>query len=277
MSTCESRRIPMCLNLTPSNGARCRVFHMGERRPRPVDSSARRYGVPHGGTLAYTWRVSTLPKPEDMRQAMVDYVHTVHETYLTQAQLQTAAVRGRMPLANGEPFTVIAAGVQNLHVFATREPIAPPVGPEVALEDSLDGMHWTLRFYDPVVLPALGMINEQAGPAGDLVRRALGATTYLYHLIVAPGSGLTGHHAGHAGAGLANSHIAEARDFAAIRAHAPGRESLVDEMEGAALAGLSVAQRLLAAEIVPWLELANDETDDDVRRSLLNALRGDRG
>lgn len=221
--------------------------------------------------------VSEAPKPEDMRQAMANYIHTVHETYNSQAQLQSAAVRGRMPLATGEPFTVVAAGVQNLHVFATREALAPPEGKEVGIDDAIGSMTWTVRFYDPVVLPPLGMINEQNGPAGDQVRRALGITNYLYHLIVQPGAGLTGHHAGHAGAGLANSHIAEARDFAAIRAHAQGRESLVDEMEGAALAGLKRSQRLLAKEIVPWVELPAEASDSDVRRAVLEALRGDRG
>lgn len=213
-----------------------------------------------------------------MRAAMADYVRTVHETYWTQAQLQTPAVRGRMPLAQPEPFTVVAAGVQNLHVFATREPLAAPQGPEVAMTESLGDLSWSLRFFDPVVLPSLGMINEQAGPAGDQVRRALGVTTYLYHLIVQPGSELTGHHAGHTGSGLANSHITEARDFEAIRAHAQGKESLVDEMEGAALVGLNRAQLLLAKEIIPW---SSDVTDlpvgtpsADVRKALLKALRG---
>lgn len=214
-----------------------------------------------------------------MRQAMADYVSTVHQAYLSQAQLQPPAVRGRMPLLGG-PFTVIAAGVGNLHVIATREPLPAPVGREVALDGALEPLMWTVRFYDPVVLPALGLIDETAGPSGNQVRHALGITTYLYHLVVQPGGQLTGHHAGHAGSGLANAHVAEARDFEAIRAHAQGRESLVDEMEGAALAGLRRAQALLAREIVPWDEdvadLANrpEATADEVRRKLLTAVRG---
>jgi hypothetical protein len=185
-----------------------------------------------------------------------------------------------MPLAAGGQFTVVAAGVQNLHVIATRETLAAPQGPEVAFDDELDGLDWTLRFYDPVVLPALGLIDESQGTAGDRVRRALGITTYLYHLIVRPGSQLTAHHAGHAGAGLANAHAAEARDFEAIRAHASGRTALVDEMEGAALAGLIRAQALLAREIAPWSDevvtLAEAAAPDptEVRRALLAAVRG---
>lgn len=219
------------------------------------------------------------PRPEDMRRAMADYVHTVHQAYLSQANLQPPAVRGRMPLAAAGRFTVVAAGVQNLHVIGTRETLAAPQGPEVALDDELDGLGWTLRFYDPVVLPALGIIDESQGAAGDRVRRTLGITTYLYHLIVRPGSQLTAHHAGHAGAGLANAHAAEARDFEAIRAHASGRTALVDEMEGAALAGLAKAQALLAREIAPWSDEvatfagAVEPDPNQVRRALLAAVR----
>jgi hypothetical protein len=115
------------------------------------------------------------------------------------------------------------------------------------------------------------------------VRRALGITTYVYHLVVQPGGQLTGHHAGHAGSGLANAHAAEARDFEAIRAHAKGREQLVDEMEGAALAGLVKAQALLAREIAPWgedvqaLAVHVRPKAEDIRRALLGALRGGDG
>lgn len=192
-----------------------------------------------------------------MRTAMADYIGTVHQAYLSQSSGQPPAVRGRLPLLAG-PFTVIAAGARNLHVLATTETLAPPSGQEVALPGELDDMAWTVRFYDPVVLPQLGLIDESAGPASAQVRRTLGVSTYLYHLIVQPGSELTAHHAGHAGAGLAMSHVADARDFESIRSRARGSEALVDEMEGAALAGLVRAQALLAREIAPG--------DDDVAR-----------
>jgi hypothetical protein len=150
----------------------------------------------------------------------------------------------------------------------------------VTLDEEMEGMSWTLRFYDPVVLPELGLIDESAGAAGDRVRRALGITTHLYHLIVQPGAQLTEHHAGHAGAGLANAHIAEARDFEMIRAHARGREALVDEMAGAATAGLARAQALIAQQVAPADEtlarLATEARPDptEVRRALLLAVRG---
>jgi len=220
--------------------------------------------------------------PEQMRQAMAEYVATVHQAYLSQAEMEPPAVRGRMSLLSG-PFTVVAAGVGNLHVIATREPLVAPTGPEVELDEELGPLAWTVRFYDPVVLPALGLIDESAGPAGDSVRRALGISTYLYHLIVQPGSQLTGHHAGHAGSGLANAHIAESRDFEEIRVNAGGRIALVDEMEGAARAGLPRAQALLAAQIAPGndavatLAAEADPSPHQVRRTLLDALREPRG
>ncbi|CAN5803666.1 hypothetical protein BH23ACT10_BH23ACT10_07280 [soil metagenome] len=213
-----------------------------------------------------------------MRAAMADYIRTVHQAYLSQSAGQPPAVRGRMPLLAGR-FTVIAAGVRNLHVLATTERLPPPTGPEVAVDDDLGDMAWTVRFYDPVVLPPLGLIDESAAPASALVRRTLGVATYLYHLIVQPGSELTGHHAGHAGAGLAMSHVADARDFESMRSQARGSEVLVDEMEGAALAGLVRAQALLAREIAPWDEttaaLAASPKPDpgELRRAVLAAVR----
>ncbi len=217
-------------------------------------------------------------RPEDMRQAMAAYVRAVHQSYLTVADLQSPAGRAQMPLLHG-PFTVIAAGVQNLHVIASTDPLPAPVGPEVSLENSIGQMRWTVRFYDPVVLPPLGLINEAAGNAGEEVRRAVGITTHLYHLIVQPGSQLSEHHAGHAGTGLANAHVAEIRDFDAIRARVPGREALVDEMAGAARAGLRRAQALLAAEIAPdspAVAAAGGEPEA-LRRAVLAALRGEDG
>ncbi len=211
---------------------------------------------------------------------MADYVAAVHRAYLEVAKTHPPAVRARMPLLQG-PFTVVAAGVQNLHVIATREPLPAPVGPEVEIGATFDVLQWTVRFYDPVVLPELGLIDEGAAGAGVRVRRALGLATHLYHLVVRPGAELGSHHAGHAGAGLANAHVAAARDFEAIRAHARGREGLVDEMEGAARAGLVRAQALLAREIVPWdaavAALAAEGRPDPnaLRRALLAAVRGD--
>lgn len=220
------------------------------------------------------------PKPEQMRQLVGDYVRTVHQAYATQAKTQPPAIQARMPLL-AAPFTVVAAAARNLHVIATREALAVPQGQEVEIADTTDGLAWSLRFFDPIVLPTLGIIDESQAPAPDLVRRALGLSTHIYHLIVQPGSQLTAHHAGHAGSGLANAHVADARDFESIRAAARGREKLVDEMEGAARAGLVRAQALLAREIVPWDETIGQYTSqpdpdpEEIRRALLAAVRKD--
>ena len=101
-------------------------------------------------------------------------------------------------------------------------------------------------------------------------------------LAVAPGGGLTAHHAQHAGTGLAHAHAAAARDYETIRAHARGRERLVDDLAGADLAGLRFAVAALAARIAPQdaevAALAAQAEPDPValRRAVLEAVRPSR-
>jgi len=214
--------------------------------------------------------------PEGMRQAMADYVRALHQAYLDAVATLPPAERARLPLVAAGDVTVAAAGVRSLHVIGTLEALPAPQGPEVEIRDCVDDLAWTLRFFDPVVAPALGIIDESAGPNYDEVRRALGIRTVAYHLAVPPGGSLTSHHALHAGTGLAHSHAAAARDFDALRAHAPGREGLVDEMQGASIAGLARSQVLLAHAIAPGLDgLSLEPPADpaDVRRILLSYLR----
>lgn len=218
------------------------------------------------------------PAPEQMRTAMADYVRTAHEAYAQTASVLPPAVRGSLPLFQ-DHFTVVAAGVGNLHVIATREMLPPPTGLEVAVEDELPSMRWTLRFFDPVVAPELGLIDEDGGEAGAEVRRVLGISTHLYHLVVQPGAALGPHHAGHTGTGLANAHAAAARDFETLRHLVAFHVDLIDEMEGAARAGLPRAQALLAREIRPndvaIADLAVKRRPDstEVRRALIAAVR----
>lgn len=220
------------------------------------------------------------PGPEQMRAAMAEYVRAAHDSYLQVASLLPTGVRGGMPLLAGH-FTVVAAGVGNLHVIATRQPLAAPEGPEVALDEELPPMEWTLRFFDPVIEPQLGLIDESRGEASAEVRRVLGISTHLYHLVVQPGAALGAHHAGHTGTGLANAHAAAARDFETLRHLSPAVVDLVDEMEGASNAGLDRAQALLAREIAPENaavgELAASTRPDlsEVRRTLLAAVRAE--
>ena len=152
--------------------------------------------------------------------------------------------------------------------------------PEVELSGSVEGLTWTLRFFDPVVLPELALIDESTGPAFTEVRHALGVGTVLYHFVASPGAGLSGHQATHVGTGLAGGHSAVARDFETIRSRVRGREDLVDEMAGAAAAGLIRAHAMLAAAIAPrhaaLRDLASQARPDPdaVRRELLAAVGG---
>ena len=211
--------------------------------------------------------------PEAMRQAMADYVRALHEAYLDAVITLPPAERARLPLVSAGRITVAAVGARNLHVIGTLEALPAPTGPEIEIVDDLEDLAWTLRFFDPVVVPAIGLIDESDAPAYDEVRRALGVRTVVYHLAVPPGGSLTSHHALHAGTGLAHSHAAAARDFDAIRAHAPGHEAWVDEMQGADIAGLQHAQALLARAIAPGLVLPPDPSAADVRKALLEAVR----
>jgi hypothetical protein len=219
------------------------------------------------------------PGPEAMRAALADYVRAVHAAYVDASALLAPAERARLPLLEPGPLTVIAVGTSYLHVVATRETLPAPAGQEVALDDELGGLRWTLRFVDPVVLPAVGLLDESGGPAQEQVRRLLGLRTHLYHLAVAPGGGLTAHHAQHAGTGLAHAHAAATRDYDTIRAHARGRERLVDDLAGADLAGLRFAVAALAARIAPHdaavaeLAAASEPDPAALRRAVLEAVR----
>ena len=218
--------------------------------------------------------------PEDARRAVAGYVQEIHRAYLAQALTFPPAIRGRMPLLAGGPVTVAAVAARNLHVLATHESLGPLQGPEVSLRTELDGLAWELRFYDPVVTPSLALLDETGSPAFDEVKHALGVGTVIYHFVAQPGSDLSGHQASHVGTGLANGHSAVARDFETIRSRVRGREALVDEMAGAAAAGLRRAQALLARAIAPRdpavAALADEPAPDPdaVRRALLASVGG---
>ncbi len=220
--------------------------------------------------------------PLDMRAAVAEYVTALHRAYLAQADTFPPAVRGRMPLLGGGAITVAAVGARNLHLLATRENLGPLRGQEVAVPGSLPGLEWSLRFYDPVVVPALGLVDEREAPAYAEVKHALGLSTAVYHVVAQPGSGLTPHHAGHVGSGLAANDSAAARDFETIRSRVRGRESLVDELVGAANAGLPRAQALLAKAIAPHntaidaLVAQPSPDPDEIRRALLESVGGRR-
>ncbi len=220
--------------------------------------------------------------PEQMRAAVAGYVQEIHRSYVAQAMTFPPAVRGRMPLLSGAALSVAAVGTRNLHVIGTAESLGPLQGEEVELPGAVAGLRWTLRFFDPVVLPALGLLDETSGPAFEEVRHTLGLSTVVYHFVAEPGAGLSAHQASHVGTGMANSHSAVARDFETIRSRVRGREALVDEMAGAAMAGLPRAHALLAATIAPrdaeLALLAREESPDPdaVRKALLASVGGRR-
>lgn len=219
--------------------------------------------------------------PEAMRRAMADYVRAIHQAYLDASAPLPPAEQARLPLLAADDLTVLAVGTRNLHVLATTERLPSPAGPEVALPDAVGDVHWTLRFYDPVVAPGLGLVDESEAPDPGAVRDVLGVRTVVYHLTVPPGGGLTAHHAQHAGTGLAHSHAAAARDVDTIRSLVPSQATLVDELRGAQVAGLPRAQLLIARALAPTstelADLSLDDADPDVvRRTLLAALRSAR-
>lgn len=224
--------------------------------------------------------------PEQMRRAMADYVRAVHAAYLDAVAVLPPAERARLPLIATPEFTVCAVGTRNLHVLATVEALPAPAGQEVELPDSTGDLSWRLRFFDPVVVPALGLVDESAEPQPAGIRDVLGIRTVLYHLTVPPGGGLTAHHALHAGTGLAHSHAAAARDLDSIAGLASDRAELVADLRGATVAGLPQAQLLLARALVPTgshmtalVEGMPPHSSPDptaVRRALLADLRGQR-
>ncbi len=217
--------------------------------------------------------------PGQLRDAMAAFVSALHGSYLDQARLLPVGERGALPLLRPGGLTVLAVGVRHLHVLATTAPLPAPQGPEVEVADSVPGLAWTLRFFDPVVVPALGLVDESDGPAPAEVRRVLGVPDVVYHLSVSPGGGLTPHHAQHAGTGLANQHAAQFRDHDSIRAHAGQRVALADEYAVVDRLGLHESARALARQLAPHdAALATtcadpDASDEDVRRALLGALR----
>lgn len=219
-----------------------------------------------------------------MRDAVADYVREAHDAYLRAALLQTPAVQGRLPLLSGDPLTVAAIGTRYLHLVATREGLGGGPRGEIAFVDGAAGpIRWRLHFFDPVVVPALGLIDEADGPAFADARDAIGIRTYLYHLTLKPPADLDPHHAGHTGAGLAGAHVAEARDFEVIgRSVAPDLAPLAGEFEGAAIAHLDRASGLLARTLVPDDPAVNEAAGDPrtgpsdreaLRRAVLRAVR----
>lgn len=217
--------------------------------------------------------------PEAMRHAMADYVASVHRAYLDACAGLPPGERARLPLVAAGTFTVAAVGTRYLHVIGTTDPLPPPQGQEVSLDGSEGDLAWQLRFFDPVVLPALGLVDESDAPAPQRIRDLLGLARVSYHLTVPPGGGLTPHHALHSGTGLAHSHAAASRDYDTLTSLLPQRAALVSEMHAAETSGLSACVVLLARDLAPRDELLaamepGQAPASEARRRLLAVLRG---
>lgn len=213
--------------------------------------------------------------PTVMRQSVAGYVEAVHAAYLAETRPLAPAVRARLPLLAAGRFWVAAAASGGLHLIATEEGLAPADREGAAIDGRAGPLQWTLCFFDPSVLPGLGA----AGLTDRDVRRLLGVTTVLYHLVLPEGAALEPHRARHTGVGLAATHAAEATALEQLRRAFPGAPALVEELLGAARAGLTRAQALLAHRLVPDDEvlarLAHDDDPDPnaVRDALIGAAR----
>ena len=216
---------------------------------------------------------------------MADYVRATHQAYLDAIAALPPGDRARLPLvktvnnsdSSNSALTVLVAGTRNLHVLATTDPMPAPIGPEVALPDSIDDLHWTVRFFDPVVAPGLGLLDEASAPDPQGVREVLGIRSVVYHLTVPPGSSLTTHHAQHAGTGLAHAHAAADRDYTTLAQLAPNQGGIVAEMYQAYVNQMPRAHTLLAQELTgSGAALVAIEPSDftAVRRATLDAIRG---
>jgi hypothetical protein len=181
-----------------------------------------------------------------MRETVRDYVRAVHASYLDTVRHLPPAERGALPLVSAEGVTVLAAASRRLHLVATTDRLPGPRGPEVAVVDDHAGTRWTVRFFDPSVLPDLGILAEDTP---EEVRRVLGVSDTVYHLTVEVGGGLTEHHAQHSGVALAHLHTKRSRDLDRLRHALPQQARVVDELGACARLGLDRAASLLATEL----------------------------
>jgi hypothetical protein len=137
-----------------------------------------------------------ISRPEQIRQAVADYVAAAHRAY-------AAAVSPPSGLLRGDPFSVLAVAAGDLHLIATRQALPVCDVPAVEIDGAADGLRWQLWFYDAGLVPDLAKVMPGPDSPAE-VRRVLGITTWLYHLVASPAR-LSAHHARHMGLALAGA------------------------------------------------------------------------
>lgn len=215
-------------------------------------------------------------RPEEMRALVRAYVAATHATYLDQVAPLPPGERAGLPMLRARRLTVVAAAAIRLHLIATTDALPAPQGPEVVIRDHDRDLDWDLRFYDPSLLPALGLLADDSPLA---VRQALGIADTVYHLTVALGGGLESHDALHSGVALAHQHQRAARDVERLRRALPRQVPTVDELADCTRLGLDRAAGLLAADLTagrvtpPAGTPADDVLADVVRDVLAGGAR----
>ncbi|WP_139984068.1 hypothetical protein [Nocardioides litoris] len=214
------------------------------------------------------------PDPEAVRTAVRDYVWTVHTTYLDHVRHLPPGERATLPLVAAGHVTVAAAASRQLHLVATTQRLLGPTGTAVSVDDEYLDCRWTVWFYDPSVLPALGVLGP-AEDESDRVCRALGIVDTTYHLEVSPGGGLSAHHAQHSGVALANQHAQVLRDVDRLRHALPRDLEVVEELATCARLGLDRAAALLAADLTDrrFVPLRGTPGTDSLAAVLADATR----
>src|SRR6266702_5663544 len=114
--------------------------------------------------------------PAAMRAALRGYVAALHHAYLGAAAALPPGEQAALPLLRAGRFTVVVAATRYLHVLATTDPLPLPRGQEVQEHDTDGDLAWTVRFYDPVVLPPLALVEQAGIPEPADVRRVIGIT-----------------------------------------------------------------------------------------------------
>ena len=155
------------------------------------DHPAYKTDVPYSGTVT-----EEISRTQQIRQAVATYVAAAHRAY-------AATVAPPGGLLRGDPFAVLAVAAGDLHLIATRQTLPPPDASLAAVDGAADGLRWQVRFYDARLVPDLVRVTPGPDSVAE-VRRVLGITTWLYHLIASPAH-MNEHHAHHTGLALAGT------------------------------------------------------------------------